>query len=88
VLQGKHKPTYDPAGTSPPSSFPKGSADLWVVDAGDYVTVTEALDVHLSGNKARDKVYRRHSGFIGGLKEVPIGRVRERMPEEVSASDE
>jgi large subunit ribosomal protein L13 len=48
------------------------------------VTVTEALDVHLSGNKARDKVYRRHSGFIGGLKEVPIGRVRERAPEEVS----
>lgn len=48
------------------------------------MTVTEALDVHLSGNKARDKVYRRHSGFIGGLKEVPIGRVRERAPEEVS----
>lgn len=56
------------------------------MDAGDYVTVTDALDVHLSGNKARDKVYRRHSGFIGGLKEVPIGRVRERQPEEVSPS--
>lgn len=54
------------------------------MDAGDYVTVTEALEVHLSGNKARDKVYRRHSGFIGGLKEVGIERMRERAPEEVS----
>ncbi|KAJ9094947.1 hypothetical protein QFC21_005739 [Naganishia friedmannii] len=66
VLQGKHKPVWDPA-----------------VDAGDYVTVTSALDVHLSGKKATDKVYRYHSGFIGGLKEVPIGRMRERRPEEI-----
>jgi large subunit ribosomal protein L13 len=55
-----------------------------IVDAGDYVVVTEALDVRLTGKKAVDKVYRHHSGFIGGLKEVPISRMRERRPEEVS----
>ncbi|GHJ83678.1 hypothetical protein NliqN6_0080 [Naganishia liquefaciens] len=66
VLQGKHKPFYDPA-----------------VDTGDYVTVTNALDVHLSGKKSTDKVYVSHSGFMGGLKEVPIGRMRERRPEEI-----
>lgn len=54
------------------------------MDAGDYVTVTNALDVHLSGKKSTDKVYVSHSGFMGGLKEVPIGRMRERRPEEVS----
>jgi hypothetical protein len=55
------------------------------VDAGDYVTVTDALSVHLSGKKATDKVYVSHTGFMGGLKEVPIGRMRERRPEEVSS---
>lgn len=46
--------------------------------------VSNALNVRLTGNKATDKIYRHHSGFIGGLKEVPITRMRERRPEEVS----
>lgn len=54
------------------------------VDAGDYVVVSDALNIRLTGKKADDKVYRHYSGFIGGLKEVPIGRMRERRPEEVS----
>jgi large subunit ribosomal protein L13 len=54
------------------------------VDAGDYVTVTNAAQVHLSGKKGTDKVYRRYSGFMGGLKEVPITRLRERKGEDVS----
>lgn len=53
------------------------------VDAGDYVTVSNASKVHLSGRKATDKIYRHHSGFIGGLKEVPITRMQERRPEEI-----
>ncbi|KAL7423951.1 54S ribosomal protein L23, mitochondrial [Cryptotrichosporon argae] len=53
------------------------------VDAGDYVVVSHALDVRLTGRKPEDKVYRHHSGFIGGLKEVPIGRMRERRPDEI-----
>lgn len=31
-----------------------------------------------------EKIYKHHSGYIGGLKEVPITRMRERRPEEVS----
>jgi hypothetical protein len=54
------------------------------VDAGDYVSVTNATQVHLSGKKGEDKVYRHYSGFMGGLKEVPIGRMRERRGEDVS----
>ena len=54
------------------------------MDAGDYVTVTNATQVHLSGKKGQDKVYRHYSGFMGGLKEVPIGRLRERKGEDVS----
>ncbi|KAK4688158.1 large subunit ribosomal protein L13, partial [Tremellales sp. Uapishka_1] len=53
------------------------------VDAGDYVVVSEALNVRLTGKKAEDKIYRHHSGFIGGLKEVPISRMRERRPEDI-----
>ncbi|CAD6569611.1 MAG: 54S ribosomal protein L23, mitochondrial, partial [Tremellales sp. Tagirdzhanova-0007] len=52
------------------------------VDAGDYVVVSDALQVRLTGKKGVDKVYHHHSGFISGLKEVPIGRMRERRPEE------
>lgn len=54
-----------------------------VVDAGDYVIVSDALQVRLTGKKATDKVYYHHTGFMGGLKEVPITRLRERRPEEV-----
>jgi ribosomal protein L13 len=53
------------------------------VDAGDYVVVSDALSVRLTGKKHEQKIYKHHSGFIGGLKEVPISRMRERRPEEV-----
>ncbi|BEJ17403.1 hypothetical protein CspHIS471_0608040 [Cutaneotrichosporon sp. HIS471] len=53
------------------------------VDAGDYVVVSNALGVRLTGNKATDKTYFQHSGFMGGEKFVPITRVRERRPEEI-----
>ena len=87
---GKHKPTYDPAGMSPSYShiqsprlnvFTKRANK--VVDAGDYVVVSDALSVRLTGKKHEQKIYKHHSGFIGGLKEVPISRMRERRPEEV-----
>jgi large subunit ribosomal protein L13 len=53
------------------------------VDAGDYVVVSNALQVRLTGKKGTDKTYFHHSGFMSGLKEVPITRMRERNPEEV-----
>lgn len=57
--------------------------NLYTVDAGDYVIVSDALQVRLTGKKATDKVYYHHTGFMGGLKKVPITRLRERRPEEV-----
>lgn len=59
---------------------------LTAVDAGDYVVISNARDVVLSGQKGEKKVYYHHSGYIGGLKAVPINRIRERRPEEVSQS--
>ena len=37
------------------------------VDTGDYIVVINAEKVAVTGNKARDKMYHRHSGYIGGL---------------------
>src|SRR5438445_26510 len=40
------------------------------LDVGDHVVVVNAAKVHLTGRKMRDKQYRWHSGYIGGLREV------------------
>jgi len=51
------------------------------VDTGDFVIVTNAAQVHLTGNKRTDKHYHRHSGYPGGLKSVSYGQLLERKPE-------
>jgi large subunit ribosomal protein L13 len=51
------------------------------LDSGDHVVVINAGKVRLTGNKLEQKVYRTHSGYPGGLKEVPVKRVRETRPE-------
>lgn len=51
------------------------------VDCGDHVIVINAAKVVLTGNKLDEKMYRRHSGYIGGLKEVPYRRLMESDPE-------
>lgn len=50
------------------------------LDNGDYVIVLNAGKVAVTGNKESDKLYRTHSGFMGGLKEVPLARMREKKP--------
>ena len=45
------------------------------VDPGDFVIVVNASKIHLSGNKATDKLAYRHSGRPGGLKSVPYGEL-------------
>lgn len=52
-------------------------------DTGDFVVVTNARDVQVTGQKATDKVYRRHTGHPGGLVEETYARVRERHPERI-----
>ncbi len=52
-------------------------------DHGDHVIVVNASKVILTGNKKRDKVYRRHTGYPGGLKEVSAGRLLATRPDRV-----
>jgi len=51
------------------------------VDTGDHVIIINAKDVVLTGNKINQKVYRHHSGYIGGMKEVPAKVMLEKTPE-------
>ena len=51
------------------------------LDSGDHVVVVNAEQVILRGRKLEEKVYRRHSGYPGGLKEIPAARLKERKPE-------
>lgn len=51
------------------------------VDTGDFVIITNAAQVSLSGNKREDKLYHRHSGYPGGLTSVSYGHLLERKPE-------
>ena len=51
------------------------------LDVGDFVVVTNAGRVRLTGNKAEEKVYRRHSGFPGGLKTVAAKDLQAKSPE-------
>ena len=53
------------------------------LDCGDHVVVINAERVKLTGNKIDQKIYRHHSGYPGGLKEIPIRVMLQRRPEEV-----
>jgi large subunit ribosomal protein L13 len=51
------------------------------LDSGDHVVVINADQIKMTGNKIEQKVYYSHSGYPGGLKEVPAKRVRQAKPE-------
>ena len=53
------------------------------LDAGDYVVVVNAEKVAMTGKKWQNKVYYRHSGYIGGLKETSAREMREKKPEAI-----
>jgi large subunit ribosomal protein L13 len=46
------------------------------LDCGDHVVVINAQKIRLTGNKLEEKMYRHHSGYPGGLKEIPAKRLR------------
>ena len=50
------------------------------IDNGDYVVVTNAKNIVVTGNKMVDKKYYRHSGFPGGLTELSLKEVIEKNP--------
>ena len=52
------------------------------VDTGDYVIVVNASKVVLTGKKLDQKIYYKHSGFVGGLKETKYRKLLAEKPEE------
>jgi large subunit ribosomal protein L13 len=67
LLQGKHKPEYTPH-----------------VDCGDFIVVINAEKVRLTGaSKPTQRVFKRYSGYPGGLKETPVAEVIKRHPERI-----
>ena len=53
------------------------------LDTGDHVVVVNADKVRLTGHKEDDKLYRRHSGYPGGLKETSARKMRQTRPERI-----
>jgi large subunit ribosomal protein L13 len=51
------------------------------VDTGDFVVVINADRIELTGQKWDEKLYQRHSGYMGGLKSMSYRRLIERHPE-------
>lgn len=67
TLMGKCKPIYTPS-----------------IDTGDFVVVVNASKIGITGkNKARDKKYNWHTGYLGGIKERSFAEMMDRQPEEV-----
>ncbi|MBC5998070.1 50S ribosomal protein L13 [Romboutsia ilealis] len=55
------------------------------VDGGDFVVVVNAEKVVLTGKKLEQKMYRYHTGYVGGLVEIPYKEMMAKKPEEVVA---
>ncbi|MCI9142693.1 MAG: 50S ribosomal protein L13 [Lachnospiraceae bacterium] len=53
------------------------------LDMGDYVIVTNAEKINVTGKKLDQKVYYHHSGYVGGLKEVTLKEMMKKKPEHV-----
>ena len=51
------------------------------IDTGDHVIILNCKDAKLTGNKMNSKIYRHHSGYIGGLKETPATVMMAKNPE-------
>jgi large subunit ribosomal protein L13 len=67
LLKGKHKPSYSPH-----------------MDVGDYVVVINAARVGITGNnKLTEKMYYRHSGYLGSLRAVSLEQMLASHPERV-----
>ena len=50
------------------------------MDTGDYVVIINADKVRVTGRKALQKVYHRHSGYPGGLKTITLGKMMKEFP--------
>lgn len=53
------------------------------VDTGDYIVVINAEKIRVTGNKLANKMYHHHTGYIGNLKSISLGKLLEKAPEQV-----
>ena len=53
------------------------------VDTGDFIIVLNASQIKVTGKKATDKIYHRHSGYPGGLKQTTFEKLLAKHPERV-----
>jgi large subunit ribosomal protein L13 len=53
------------------------------LDMGDFVVVVNAASVKVTGNKLEDKIYFRHTGYMGGIKETALGDMMRKHPDRV-----
>lgn len=53
------------------------------VDCGDYVIVINAEKVEVTGKKRKEKIYKRHTGYPGGLRETTFEKLQATKPEEI-----
>ena len=50
------------------------------VDTGDYIVVVNASKIRVTGNKAQDKKYYRHTGYPGGIREINFSKLQAKYP--------
>lgn len=53
------------------------------VDTGDYIIVTNVEKLKVTGRKFKDKIYYRHTGYVGGIKAVPFDKLQAKHPARV-----
>jgi large subunit ribosomal protein L13 len=53
------------------------------VDTGDYIVVVNAEKIRVTGNKLADKTYYHHTGYVGNLKSITLGKLLDKAPERV-----
>jgi len=73
----------DSAGANSGAASGSPRASECAADLGDYVVVINAREIKVTGRKADQKLYRHHTGFPGGLKEIPFKQMMEKHPERV-----
>lgn len=53
------------------------------VDTGDYIVVVNAEKVRVTGSKLQNKMYHHHTGYIGNLKSINLGKLLDKAPDRV-----
>lgn len=53
------------------------------VDCGDYVIIINAEKVAVTGKKRQEKIYKHHTGYPGGLREITFDKLQKKNPEEI-----